>query len=155
MLTPQAKKEVHQFSPMSFGSLPKKSILKKTNSFTFKGFSPLAGHNSPVNTPYSTITGSDSRIRSAFDAIFRKSATLQDVTPDPEMGSLGNHSLAETGSIPLTASISKKVKLPRERVCDMSLEDQRTWELEEMAKVIGKNIRQFFRTFHVMVHLMF
>lgn len=27
------------------------------------------------------------RIRLAFEAIFRKSATLQDVDPDPEMGS--------------------------------------------------------------------
>jgi len=66
------------------GSLPKKSILKKTNSFTMRGFSPLMlGSNS-----YSTVTGAESRMRLAFDAVFRKSATLQDV--EPASGSTSN-----------------------------------------------------------------
>lgn len=119
MLTPQAKKETsqsQQFTPV-FGTQPKKSILKKTNSFTMKGFSPLSPH-SPVNTPYTTITGAESRIRSAFDIIFRKSATLQDVqNNDPELGS---KSSMQTPSIdgnnfPSSHGISKKVQLPRER----------------------------------------
>lgn len=146
MLTPQAKKESSQFSPV-FGSLPKKSILKKTNSFTMKGFSPLSATHSPVNTPYSTITGAENRIRSAFDAIFRKSATLQDVQNqnDPELGSKssmgwkGEQSPSITPSIDgphFPTGISKKVQLPRERVCDMSAEDQKIWEMEEMAKPI-------------------
>lgn len=53
-----------------FGSQPKKSILKKTNSFTLKGFSPLF-HTSPGSTPYTTVTGAESRMRLAFEAIFR------------------------------------------------------------------------------------
>ncbi|XP_055620325.1 chloride channel protein 2 isoform X2 [Toxorhynchites rutilus septentrionalis] len=132
MLPPQAKKD-SAYSPV-FGTQPKKSILKKTNSFTLKGFTPLSPH-SPVQTPYTTITGTESRIRSAFDIIFRKSATLQDVTPDPEIGSIGTPSISGT-EIPLTPGISKKVQLPRERVIDMSPEDQKAWELEEMTKPI-------------------
>nr|XP_019551148.2 chloride channel protein 2 isoform X6 [Aedes albopictus] len=136
MLPPQAKKETSTgFSPV-FGTQPKKSILKKTNSFTLKGFTPLSPH-SPTHTPYTTITGgTESRIRSAFDIIFRKSATLQDVTPDPEVGSIGTPSISGTEGIPLTPGISKKVQLPRERVIDMSAEDQKAWELEEMGKPI-------------------
>lgn len=137
MLTPQAKKESSSsFSPV-FGSLPKKSILKKTNSFTMKGFSPLSSAHSPVNTPYSTITGAESRIRSAFDVIFRKSATLQDVQNqnDPELGSKSS-SIGWKGE--MSPGIdgpnfpTKKVQLPRERVCDMSSEDQKIWEVEEL-----------------------
>lgn len=142
MLTPQAKKESSSsFSPV-FGSQPKKSILKKTNSFTMKGFSPLSSAHSPVNTPYSTITGAESRIRSAFDVIFRKSATLQDVQNqnDPELGSKAS-SMGWKGEI--SPSIdgpnfpTKKVQLPRERVCDMSSEDQKIWEVEELVSVVN------------------
>lgn len=144
MLTPQAKKESSQFAPV-FGSQPKKSILKKTNSFTMKGFSPLSSAHSPVNTPYSTITGAESRIRSAFDIIFRKSATLQDVQNqnDPELGSkssgMGWKAGEQSPSIDgpnFPTGISKKVQLPRERVCDMSAEDQKIWEMEEMARPV-------------------
>lgn len=53
-----------------FGSQPRKSILKKTNSFTLKGFTPFIS-TSPGSTPYTTVTGAESRIRSAFEAIFR------------------------------------------------------------------------------------
>jgi chloride channel 2 len=141
MLTPQAKKESSsQFSPV-FGTQPKKSILKKTNSFTMKGFSPLSPH-SPVSTPYTTITGAESRIRSAFDIIFRKSATLQDVqNNDPELGSKSSMQTPSIdghhGSQFLPSSgISKKVQLPRERVIDMSAEEQKMWEMEEMMKQI-------------------
>jgi hypothetical protein len=66
------------FVPM-LGGLPKKSILKKTNSFTMRGFSPLM--LSSHSNSYSTVTGAESRMRLAFDAVFRKSATLQDVEP--------------------------------------------------------------------------
>ncbi|XP_035894794.1 chloride channel protein 2 isoform X1 [Anopheles stephensi] len=138
MLPPQARRESNASvtgGPVFGGTQPKKSILKKTNSFTLKGFSPLSPH-SPVHTPYTTITGTESRIRSAFDIIFRKSATLQDVTPDPEIGSIGTPSIVGSEVAPLTPGISKKVQLPRERVIDMSPEDQKAWEMEEMAKPI-------------------
>ncbi|XP_024946620.1 chloride channel protein 2 isoform X2 [Cephus cinctus] len=131
----------HTYHTPVFGSQPKKSILKKTNSFTLKGFSPLA---SPAVTPYTTVTGAESRIRLAFEAIFRKSATLQDVDPDPEMGSghvtAARRDSVESLNVPahqpmLTPSpaTSKKVQLPRERVIDMSAEDQKQWEESEMA----------------------
>ncbi|XP_026679041.1 chloride channel protein 2 [Diaphorina citri] len=71
-----------QFCPV-FGCQPKKSILKKTNSFSLKNFSPML---TPNVTPYTTVTGAESRIRMAFEAIFHKSATLQDANPDPESG---------------------------------------------------------------------
>uniref|UniRef100_A0A1B0GIQ8 Chloride channel protein n=1 Tax=Lutzomyia longipalpis TaxID=7200 RepID=A0A1B0GIQ8_LUTLO len=141
MLPPQAKK-VQALNHPILGSQPKKSILKKTNSFNLKGFSPLSPH-SPSSTPYSTITGTESRIRSAFEIIFRKSATLADVQPDPEVGSIGSPSIGGPDSAPLSPSISKKVQLPRERVCDMSPEDQKIWEMEEMAKpidLVGANV---------------
>ncbi|ALC46860.1 ClC-a, partial [Drosophila busckii] len=100
------------------GSLtPRKSILKKTNSFNLKTYAPATQH-SPSMTPYTTITGnSEFRIRSAFEAIFKKSTTLQDVQPDPEMGSISptaSNSEVPTQnapSAPSTPGISKKVQL--------------------------------------------
>ncbi|XP_026467540.1 chloride channel protein 2-like isoform X2 [Ctenocephalides felis] len=108
---------------------PRKSILKKTNSFTLKGFSPLMSV-SPSSTPYTTITGAESRVRLAFDAIFRKSATLQDVAPP------GTPGADDAPPVAHSSSVSKKVQLPRERVCDMSPEDQKQWEQEEMSKSV-------------------
>ncbi|XP_062540318.1 chloride channel protein 2-like [Armigeres subalbatus] len=96
-----------------------KSILKKTNSL------PKLRSHSPADAPYSTITGGTvNRIRSVLDVVFRKSGTLQDVNHDPEVGSNG------------MLGTSKKVHLPRERIIDMSIEEQKTWEREEMAKPI-------------------
>lgn len=60
MLPPQAKKNKDTINNPTFGTLPRKSILKKTNSFTLKGFTPLSS-TSPAMTPYSTITGTESR----------------------------------------------------------------------------------------------
>lgn len=127
----------HTYHSPVFGTQPKKSILKKTNSFTLKGFSPLV---SPAVTPYTTVTGAESRIRLAFEAIFRKSATLQDVDPDPEMGSTtrresqdGMDVQAHQPMLSSSPATSKKVQLPRERVIDMSAEDQKRWEESEMA----------------------
>ncbi|XP_011641059.1 chloride channel protein 2 isoform X2 [Pogonomyrmex barbatus] len=125
----------HTYHSPVFGSQPKKSILKKTNSFTLKGFSPLV---SPAVTPYTTVTGAESRIRLAFEAIFRKSATLQDVEPDPELGTRQEsqeviNAQSHTPMLAPSPATSKKVQLPRERVIDMSAEDQKRWEESEMA----------------------
>lgn len=60
MLPPQAKKSKDTINNPTLGTLPRKSILKKTNSFTLKGFTPLSS-TSPAMTPYSTITGTESR----------------------------------------------------------------------------------------------
>ncbi|XP_052120753.1 chloride channel protein 2 isoform X1 [Frankliniella occidentalis] len=128
-------KEPH-FNPV-FGSQPKKSILKKTNSFNLSSFGPLM--NSPNLTPYTTVTGAESRIRLAFDAIFRKSTTLQDVNPGDASVNASNGTIpgAGPGDIPLSSTPAspspyKKVQLPKERVIDMSPEDQKMWEEEEM-----------------------
>lgn len=133
-------KEPH-FNPV-FGTQPKKSILKKTNSFNLCNFGPLM--NSPNMTPYTTVTGAESRIRLAFDAIFRKSTTLQDVNPgDPA----ANGAIPGPGDIPLTPSTPaspspfKKVQLPKERVIDMSPEDQKMWEEEEMEKPVALTVQ--------------
>ncbi|XP_030565710.1 chloride channel protein 2 isoform X8 [Drosophila novamexicana] len=137
MLPPKKRAET-----MHSSLTPRKSILKKTNSFNLKTYAPASPH-SPSITPYTTITGnSEFRIRSAFEAIFKKSTTLQDVQPDPEMGSLSpvasnnEMQVQRAPSAPSTPGISKKVQLPRERVIDMSPEDQKQWELEEMLKPI-------------------
>ncbi|KAH8383519.1 hypothetical protein KR009_009071 [Drosophila setifemur] len=93
---------------------PRKSILKKTNSFNLKTYAQPLTH-SPSITPYTTITGnSEFRIRSAFEAIFKKSTTLQDVQPDPETGSLSpaaSHNEVEVQRTPSTPGVSKKVQL--------------------------------------------
>lgn len=81
MLPSQAKKAKEILHNPNLGSFPRKSILKKTNSFNLRGFSPVIT-TSPSHTPYSTITAAENRLRSAFDIIFKKSATLQDVHPD-------------------------------------------------------------------------
>ncbi|KAK7793887.1 hypothetical protein R5R35_003570 [Gryllus longicercus] len=119
------------------GSQPKKSILKKTYSFTTRSFSPLV---SPNMTPYTTVTGAESRIRLAFEAIFRKSATLQDVNPDQgsngDVDATDGETLNQSADVPTSPRASKKVQLPHERVIDMSPEDQKHWEEEEMGKSI-------------------
>ncbi|XP_043862238.1 chloride channel protein 2 isoform X8 [Drosophila santomea] len=134
MLPPKKRAET-----MHSSLAPRKSILKKTNSFNLKTYAQPMGH-SPSITPYTTITGnSEFRIRSAFEAIFKKSTTLQDVQPDPETGSISpaaSHHEVEVPRTPSTPGVSKKVQLPRERVIDMSPEDQKQWELEEMLKPI-------------------
>lgn len=113
------------------GGQPKKSILKKTNSFTLKGFSPFLS-TSPGSTPYTTITGAESRIRLAFEAIFRKSAQLQDVDRGSSSQILSSPPSVDPQIIPTSPITSKKVQLPRERVCDMSPEEQQAWEHEQM-----------------------
>ncbi|KAI4490949.1 hypothetical protein M0802_010623 [Mischocyttarus mexicanus] len=124
----------HTYHSPVFGTQPKKSILKKTNSFTLKGFSPLV---SPAVTPYTTVTGAESRIRLAFEAIFRKSATLQDVDPDPEIGTAtvreSQDGMDAQVHQPMLSSSPATSKKPRERVIDMSAEDQKRWEESEMA----------------------
>ncbi|CAH1134809.1 unnamed protein product [Ceutorhynchus assimilis] len=121
----------HTYTP-NFGTQPKKSILKKTNSFTLKGFSPFM-NTSPGSTPYTTVTGAESRIRSAFEAIFRKSTQLQDVANNESQQVIDQSLDRKPQIIPMSPSTSKKVQLPKERVCDMSNEDQRLWEEEQMA----------------------
>ncbi|XP_046804457.1 chloride channel protein 2 isoform X5 [Lucilia cuprina] len=139
MLPPKKKQE-----SLNNTLQPRKSILKKTNSFNLKAFAPTSLH-SPNITPYTTITGTEYRIRNAFEAIFKKSTTLQDV--QPAAGDAGNISAATSAGdmtpgtpsvhrTPSTPGISKKVQLPRERVIDMSPEDQKKWEMEEMQKPI-------------------
>ncbi|XP_065333405.1 chloride channel protein 2 isoform X1 [Cloeon dipterum] len=151
------------------GSLPKKSILKKTNSFTMRGISPFM---LPHANSYSTVTGAESRMRMAFEAVFRKSATLQDVEPAsgstsalPDSSTAVANNVAPpsfspgrlmvqdavdspsasmaTLTVPGTPSAFKKVQLPRiswlnprERVIDMSPEDQKLWEEAELRKEV-------------------
>lgn len=92
MLPPQAKKAKEGLHTPNLISFPRKSILKKTNSFNLRGFTPVVS-TSPSHTPYSTITAAESRLRSAFDIIFKKSATLQDVVPD--QGSTENNKVPD------------------------------------------------------------
>ncbi|GBP04873.1 Chloride channel protein 2 [Eumeta japonica] len=111
-----------------------KSILKKTNSFTLTRGLSSGGPNTPVSphpSVYTTVTGAETRIRAAFEAIFKRSSMLQDVE-----GGLGGDGSLSPGSLPRSPSVNKKVQLPRERVCDMSPEDQRAWERLEMAKEV-------------------
>lgn len=127
MLPPQAKKGKETINNSNAGgSFPRKSILKKTNSFNLRHFSTLAS-TSPSATPYSTITAAESRLRSAFDVIFRKSATLQDAPAqkssieDTEHVSCDNAGISTpilpqtpVGSISFSPNVSKKVQLVSE-----------------------------------------
>ncbi|XKL60131.1 hypothetical protein PGB90_001147 [Kerria lacca] len=121
---------LHNKETASFERQPKKSILKKTNSFNLRSFPNLT--NSIVATPYSTVTGAESRIRLAFETIFHKSANLQDANPDLEMNATN---ISDKPSP--SPTVYKKVQLPRERVIDMSPEDQREWEEVEMEQCVN------------------
>ncbi|CAG9832116.1 unnamed protein product [Diabrotica balteata] len=119
------------FHPV-YGTHPKKSILKKTSSVTLKGITPFLS-TSPTSTPYTTVTGAENRLRSAFDAIFRRSHF-----GGSDEG--GSNNLLRSGSwgrrpqiIPMSPHSLKKVQLPKERICDMSPEDQKKWEEEQMS----------------------
>ncbi|XP_050544371.1 chloride channel protein 2 isoform X2 [Daktulosphaira vitifoliae] len=109
---------------------PKKSILKKTNSFNLHNLTPM--QLTPSVTPYSTITGAESRIRLAFEAIFHKSANLRDA--NPEQNCLDDEDKEPNSS--QIIQVLKKVQLPKERVIDMSPEEQNEWEQKEMNKLL-------------------
>lgn len=79
MLPPQAKKAKETLHNPNLGSYPRKSILKKTNSFNLRGFSP-ALTSSPTNTPYSTITSAQSPLRTFVGSMFKKSPTPDGVS---------------------------------------------------------------------------
>lgn len=124
------------------------------------GFSPLA-QTSPNTTPYTTVTGAESRIRLAFEAIFRKSSTLQDVEPSmnvsdnindetsilhqntlqPQIMKSNTSIQSNIGSVitaPLReAAVKRRVTLPRERVCDMSIFEQKEWQETELAQPVN------------------
>ncbi|CAG9861446.1 unnamed protein product [Phyllotreta striolata] len=137
----QKPKIAKTFNPV-FGTTPKKSILKKTYSVSVKGSTPYipsspSPNETPYNTvdaPYCTVTGAESRFRMAFDSLFRKSNLTGSTSDDSE------HSLVRVGSLgrrpqllPLSPSHFKKVQLPKERICDMTPEDQKKWEEEQMS----------------------
>ncbi|XP_022250367.1 chloride channel protein 2-like [Limulus polyphemus] len=96
-------------SPPLSPKSPMKSILKP----------------SPLTSPYSTITSQDSRLRQAFETIFYKAKTLEDAYPDQT-----------DANAPSTHSIQKRVQLPKERVIDMSEEEQHSWEEEQLNKPV-------------------
>ncbi|XP_048486893.1 chloride channel protein 2 [Plutella xylostella] len=108
-----------------------KSILKKTNSFTLTRGLGAGGQSPAPPCVYTTVTGAETRIRAAFEAIFKRSSMLHDVEGGME-------------PLPQSPSVYKKVTLPRERVCDMSPEDQRAWEALQMAREVD-----FDRMLHV------
>uniref|UniRef100_A0A1B0G9E3 Chloride channel protein n=1 Tax=Glossina morsitans morsitans TaxID=37546 RepID=A0A1B0G9E3_GLOMM len=121
MLPPKKRQE-----SMNNTLQPRKSILKKTNSFNLKAFTPTSSLHSPNITPYTTITGTtEYRIRNAFEAIFKKSTTLQDVQPTNAEG-VGTMSAATSADVvpgtptvqraPSTPGISKKVQLQAQPV---------------------------------------
>ena len=69
-------------------------------------------------SPHSRKIENCFRIRLAFEAIFRKSATLQDVDPDPELGGTLNsdnqHDSLDGANQPMltpSPAVSKKVQL--------------------------------------------
>lgn len=111
----------------------KKSILKKTNSFKLKSSKPSVSISS-LNTSQSTTpaqSSSENALRTVFGNIFKKSfSSLKDFQHD----SVGKgRDSPENDSY---SNLDKKVQLPRERICDMSPEEQEAWELVEMEKSI-------------------
>jgi chloride channel 2 len=82
-----------------------------------------------------TVTGAEmSPVRSAFHAIFQKSHELQDASPDVEAGP---EIQTPNGTASTQHPQKKTVQLPRERVIDMSPEEQKAWEEEEMSKPVN------------------
>lgn len=136
MLPNRARKVISLFAPV-FGTLPKKSILKRTNSTTNKGSGPLSSPQSTADSSHSTLAGVEDKMQS-IGSIFRRSTSVQDgqstqdinIGSDPSLKSRSN----EATSLPQIQS--KKVHLPINRICDMSPEDQKVWETEELAKPI-------------------
>ncbi|ODN02440.1 Chloride channel protein 2 [Orchesella cincta] len=108
-----------------------KSILKKTNSFSLHNFGqfPSKFH------PYMTVTGAEDRLRSAFHTIFQKSTQLPDANPDAAAKEDMRRSPSPTPLSP-PPTTPKKVQLPSERVIDMSPEEQKGWEEEEMVSAV-------------------
>ncbi|XP_068218996.1 chloride channel protein 2-like isoform X3 [Palaemon carinicauda] len=102
-----------------------KSILKKTNSFILHpaSSSPFV---SPQHTPYATVHAGDSRLRQAFEAVLRKTSLLK-------VDDKGIHS---SQNLATPTSASKRVSLPADRMIEMTLEEQRRWEEEELNKEV-------------------
>ncbi|CAG0896249.1 unnamed protein product [Darwinula stevensoni] len=100
------------------GMRPKKGILKKTPSFHFSDENS-DGVGLPSST-HSTVTSTDSRWRRAFEAIVQKAHALHDGEKSPG-GTL----------------LLKHVTLPRERVIDLPLEEQKQWEEAELDREVN------------------
>ncbi|XP_018497155.1 chloride channel protein 2 [Galendromus occidentalis] len=103
-------------SPPMTPRVPKKSILKD-HGLTIYG-------NRDYQSPYATVTSYDSRLRQAFEVISRKLLTLPDANP------------SDGDSNPATPQV-KRVQLPRERVIDMSPEEQLAWEEEQLSQAVN------------------
>ncbi|KAK3864665.1 hypothetical protein Pcinc_029668 [Petrolisthes cinctipes] len=105
-------------------TLPRKSILKKTNSFIFQPASPSSPFTSPQHTPYATVHAGDSKLRQAFESVLRKASLRK----------MDDKNATSSPSINLGSS--KRVSLPMERMVEMTLEEQRRWEEEELSKEV-------------------
>ena len=116
-------------------SKPKKSILKKNNSYTIHSFGvpglsppesfqeeyrPKEYHNR--NSPYQTVTGAENKIKDAL-------STLGNLFKRPSQMNLSGGSRGDGLN-----NVDYDM--------DMSLEEQREWEAEEMEKVVNfKNLQ--------------
>ncbi|OTF73212.1 hypothetical protein BLA29_004293 [Euroglyphus maynei] len=106
-----------------------KSILKQT--FTVTTYSP----HSTINT--NSSIHKDSRLRQVFENIFQKSLHLEAAHPNPHFFQFLKQL---TGSItPKPAIVERRVRLPRERVIDMTAEEQQKWEEEQLNTVVDFN----------------
>ncbi|CAG2159629.1 unnamed protein product [Oppiella nova] len=94
---------------------PVKSILKHTVSFTY----------SPHSTV--TLTAQDSRLRHAFENIFFKSLKLQDANPDKT---------GKTEKPEIVVPNHPLHRRPKERVIDMSQEEQAAWEEDQLNSMV-------------------
>ncbi|XP_076032914.1 chloride channel protein 2 isoform X6 [Oratosquilla oratoria] len=117
-------------SPRS--GMPRKSILKKTNSFILHP-TPSSPCVSPQHTPYATVHAGDSSqpsphpggLRQAFEAVLRKTSLLK----------LDERNNQSNASAPTTPNSTKR-SVPMERMVEMTLEEQRRWEEEELSKEV-------------------
>ncbi|RWS07156.1 chloride channel protein 2-like protein [Dinothrombium tinctorium] len=113
-ISPPPSPKLNQKAPSP--KTPVKSILKQTVNFTY--------------SPHSTLSH-DSRLRNAFEAIFVKSQKLQDANANKSK--VAN---AVSNSVPSTPTIQRRVQLPKERVIDMSPEEQLAWEDEQLNRIV-------------------
>ncbi|XP_050688175.1 chloride channel protein 2-like isoform X1 [Eriocheir sinensis] len=128
-------------------TLPRKSILKKTNSFILHPVSTSSPFVSPQHTPYATVHAGDSKLRQAFEAVLRKTSLRKmdekngNSSQNINMGSskkvsLDGHSFSARRLLskrPLGKSFRRA---PLERMVEITLEEQRRWEEEELNKEV-------------------
>ncbi|XP_066974020.1 chloride channel protein 2-like isoform X2 [Macrobrachium rosenbergii] len=114
----ESESRLHRPSEATLRSLLPKSILKKTSSVILQPVPPSP--TTPLQPKhYATVHAGDSRLKQAFEAVVKKTSLLR-------LDDKGSQNLASPTRVPI----------PLDRMIEMTLEEQRKWEEEELSKEI-------------------